>query len=228
MIARRLPWFACACICQLFAACQENKKSVPVTPSVEQYAAGTYGFDAAIVKKYQKDFVELKDDKGLVKVLISTQYQGRVMTSTLGGDSGTGFGWVNHKLIEAQQKLKQFNPVGGEERFWLGPEGGQFALYFSAGDSFNIKNWQVPPVLDTLPYSLVTADRTTASFYKEASLVNYAGTRFDIAISRKIRLLENEAIGPAIRRSATPNRPPNSARASAPSPPNLSPWTASP
>ena len=36
------------------------------------------------------------------------------------------------------------NVFGGEDRFWLGPEGGQFALYFKPGDPFDLDHWQVP------------------------------------------------------------------------------------
>ena len=32
------------------------------------------------------------------------------------------------------------NVFGGEDRFWLGPEGGQFALYFKAGDPFDLRS----------------------------------------------------------------------------------------
>ena len=36
------------------------------------------------------------------------------------------------------------NVFGGEDRFWLGPEGGQYALYFAKGEPFDFDHWQVP------------------------------------------------------------------------------------
>jgi hypothetical protein len=34
---------------------------------------------------------------------------------------------------------------GGEDRFWLGPEGGQYALYFNAGDPFDLDHYNDRP-----------------------------------------------------------------------------------
>ena len=96
----------------------------------------------AFLKKYTRKIVELSGNDGRSKVLLSADYQGRVMTSTASGDTGLSFGWLNHALISSGKKRKSFNPVGGEERFWLGPEGGQYSIYFKQGDSFTINNWQ--------------------------------------------------------------------------------------
>ena len=40
------------------------------------------------------------------------------------------------------------NVFGGEDRFWLGPEGGQYSLYFKPGDPFDLDHWQVPDAFD--------------------------------------------------------------------------------
>lgn len=55
------------------------------------------------------------------------------MTSTADGDGGDSYGWINYRFIEAGEQSQQFNPVGGEERFWIGPEGGAFSYYFKPG-----------------------------------------------------------------------------------------------
>jgi hypothetical protein len=88
----------------------------------------------------------------------------------------------------------QFNPVGGEERFWLGPEGGQYSIYFSKGDSFNIAHWQVPFVIDTLMWNVTDSNQTSATFTKSATLTNYSGTAFNLDITRKISLLDKNAV----------------------------------
>jgi hypothetical protein len=111
------------------------------------------------------------------------------MTSTAAGDTGASFGWLNYDLIAAKEKKKQFNPVGGEERFWLGPEGGQYSLYFKGADSFNIAHWQVPPVVDTVSWSVSTSDAAHATFTQQAQLTNYSGTVFHLTIERAISLL---------------------------------------
>lgn len=128
------------------------------------------------------------------KILLSADYQGRVMTSTADGDSGISFGWLNYALIGSGEKKKNFNPVGGEERFWLGPEGGQYSLYFKAGDSFNISAWQVPPLIDTVMYDVVEAKTSEVLFAKTNSIVNYSGNAFELNIQRRIRMVDKKSV----------------------------------
>jgi hypothetical protein len=170
-------------------SCNNNSSEKTTAPVADKK---TYATDAAFLKKHAGKMLELQNADGTAKVLLSAEYQGRVMTSTANGDTGSSFGWINYSLLETGQKKKQFNPIGGEERFWLGPEGGQYSLYFKGGDSFNIAHWQVPALIDTAPYDVVTADKTQAVFSKKASIQNYSGTQFDISIERTVRLLDEK------------------------------------
>ena len=159
----------------------------------------TYASDADFLKRHTQHIIELQSEDAKAKVLLSADYQGRVMTSTATGDSGTSYGWINYGLISAGEKKKQFNPVGGEERFWMGPEGGQYSIYFKAGDSFNIAHWQVPAIIDTIAYEVKQANKNQAVFTKSVSLINYSGTRFDITIERQISLLTKQQISENLR-----------------------------
>lgn len=150
---------------------------------------GTYAYDSAFLAKYDSTFIELKDESGSARLLISTTWQGRVMTSTSTGPEGNSYGWINYDLLASERKKKQFNPIGGEERFWLGPEGGQFSIYFAPGDTFNINKWQVPPAIDTLPFKVQSSSRGQALFATDAILKNYSNFEFNILIERRVRLL---------------------------------------
>ena len=57
------------------------------------------------------------------------------MTSTVGGLDGSSLGWVNRPAFISRKDPK-FTNYGAEERLWLGPEGGQFSLYFKPGSDF--------------------------------------------------------------------------------------------
>jgi len=87
------------------------------------------------------------------------------------------------------------NVFGGEDRFWLGPEGGQFALYFKPGDPFDVDHWQTPEPFDWGPWRLADASpsggagRTSVAFTKSMTLTNHAGTKFSLDVSRTVRLL---------------------------------------
>lgn len=174
-------------------ACNNPSDNQQKTLSDSSSQKGTYAYDAQFLQKHTKGIVELANSDG-AKVLLSSDYQGRVMTSSATGDSGTSFGWINYELISSGEKRKAFNPVGGEERFWLGPEGGQYSIYFKGRDSFNINHWQVPAIIDTVAYDVVSSSPNESLFSKKTSITNYIGTRFDINIERKISLLDKKAL----------------------------------
>ena len=170
-------------------ACNDSTSSGEQVTAADSTITNSYADDRKFLQEHSGGLLELSSADGKSKVLLSADYQGRVMTSSANGDDGRSFGWINYKLIQAPQKKAQFNPVGGEERFWLGPEGGQYSLYFKGGDSFNIDHWQVPALIDTLAYEVADSSKQKAVFTKKASLVNYSGTQFDFQIERSISLL---------------------------------------
>lgn len=190
----RVSFWAVLVVLTFAAACnnpamnKENK--VEHVPEV----IGSYGADLKFLQEHAPGAIELVSEDGSAKVLLSAEYQGRVMTSTATGDNGTSFGWLNYKLLAAAEKKKQFNPVGGEERFWLGPEGGQYSIYFKGKDSFAMANWQVPPLIDNVSFMLDNASGTAATFSKKAQLTNYSGTVFDLDIKRTIQLLKKAGV----------------------------------
>lgn len=169
-----------------FISCQPMNQAPDATPN--------YSSDSQFLRKHTQGIIELQDAEGKAKVLLSTEYQGRVMTSTSGGEHGTSYGWLNYDLLSSGQKKKQFNAIGGEERLWLGPEGGQYSFYFPHGSSFEMANWQVPALIDTVSYDVVESSPTHALFTKKATIANYAGTVFDMLIERKITLLTKNEI----------------------------------
>jgi hypothetical protein len=160
-------------------------------------AAGTFGYDNSFLNKHQKT-VLLSDSLSKAELIIIPGWQARVMTSTANGNEGFSYGWINYKLIESGKKVPHINAYGGEERLWLGPEGGQFSIYFAKGAKQEFKNWQVPGVLDTIGFELVSKSKTKASFNKKFSLTNYSGTIFDIEIERKVELLGRADIGKSL------------------------------
>ena len=155
---------------------------------------GTFAYDLAFLKKHHKDLVLLKDPSGGAQVIVLPAYQGRVMTSTADGEKGISFGWINYDLIAEGKFSEQFTALGGEERFWLGPEGGQFSLYFKKGADFTFNNWIVPRPIDSEPFNLISATETEAKFEKDMHLENYSGTMFDLKVSRNISLLDKKAL----------------------------------
>jgi hypothetical protein len=117
------------------------------------------------------------------------------MTSTSGGATGPSFGWLNREAIAAKERKPHINVFGGEDRFWLGPEGGQYSIFFAQGDPFDLEHWQTPEPIDWGPWEV--ADRTDSEvrFRKTIELVNYAETKLSLEVSRVIRIVDPGASG---------------------------------
>ncbi len=157
-----------------------------------QGRAASFGDDAAFLKSHT-DLIVLSDEKGAAKVAVAPAWQGRVMTSTAGADAGLSFGWINRELIASGKLVPHMNPFGGEDRFWMGPEGGQFSIFFAKGTKFEFADWFTPAVFDTLPYKVVRQSKDQAVFASEFTLTNYSGTQFEVAVNRAVRLLGSKA-----------------------------------
>jgi hypothetical protein len=132
------------------------------------------------------------------QVVVAPEYQGRVLTSTIGGDAAPSFGWLGRAAISSHARQPHMNVFGGEDRFWLGPEGGQFALYFKKGDTFDLAHWQVPEGFDWGPWDVVRQSAADVQFRKRLSLRNYSDTAFDIEVNRTVRLLGQSDIATAL------------------------------
>ena len=156
---------------------------------------GTFGFDLQFLKQYHKDLILLGDgsDAG-AQIIILPAYQGRVMTSTADGNGGMSFGWINYELIDSNKEEEHFHAFGGEERFWLGPEGGQFSIFFKKDDPFDFDHWYVPKAIDTESFILVSSSKTEVNFQREMYLKNYSGFEFNLRVNRHIRLLSKTEI----------------------------------
>ncbi len=181
-------------LCILLIACsssgrnEKNKRSdnIMVTDITKQYA-----YNREFLKKYTK-VIELKSNNSAIVIVPS--WQGRVMTSTSEGDKGFSSGWINHGLIESGTILPHINPFGGEERLWLGPEGGQFSIFFRKDQDFVYDNWQTPAFLDTMPFELNLLTDSSALLSIEMTAENYSGTPFNLRIERKVTLLTDKDI----------------------------------
>lgn len=159
--------------------------------------AKMFSDDLSFLSRYMEVIV-LEDTIDGGRVAISPALQGRVMTSTTGGESSMSYGWINRDLFESGDTLEQINVFGGEERFWLGPEGGQFSLFFEGGDPFDLEHWQTPRLIDLEPFDLVSQDLYKASFSKDARITNYSGFEFSLKIRREISILTGAQIEDAL------------------------------
>lgn len=155
---------------------------------------GSYAYDAQFLKDNGIEYTELVSADGNSKVMIVPVWQGRVMTTSASGDEGDSYGWINYSFIGEGKVSAQFNPVGGEERFWLGPEGGPFSLYFKEGKEQVYENWLVPSVIDTEAFDVKSQGSGSIHFVKNTRLTNASGTVFDMNIDRTVSLMNADEV----------------------------------
>ena len=155
---------------------------------------GSYAYDMDFLEKHNVEFLELTNRDSLARIIVVPEWQGRVMTSTANGRKGKSFGWINYDFIKKGEVSSQFNVFGGEERFWIGPEGGKFSIYFDEGREQAFSNWKVPPCLNTEAYDISQKGNGSVSMTKSVKLTNASGTDFILRIDRKLSLLSMEDI----------------------------------
>src|SRR5687768_8982453 len=128
-----------------------------MSPSELKDVKNGFAADVAFLKSHGSVIV-LSDQFGKSKIAISPALQGRVMTSTADGDEGTSFGWINRQYFAdaaAGKTNPHISPYGGEDRIWIGPEGGQFGIFFAKGTAFDLEHWFTPRWIDVEPFETV-------------------------------------------------------------------------
>lgn len=168
-------------ICMM--ACNSGKHQADAFPP------DSFGYDAAYLSEYQSAIV-LSSPDSQAQILVCPAYQGRIMTSTAGGRMGKSYGWLNYNQISAAETSEHINAYGGEDRFWMGPEGGQFSIFFAPGSEFVYDQWQTPAAIDSEPFELVSKASDRALFRRQMVLTNYSGVPLSLTVERELRLLD--------------------------------------
>ena len=114
----------------IFISCQSpSTKNQDEQKAMKNYAAGSFGYDLNFLKSKDSDVIVLQTEAGKAQVIVSPKYQGKVFTSTADGSKGKSFGWINYKAFKDELD-PHMNGYGGEDRLWLGPEGGKYSIFF--------------------------------------------------------------------------------------------------
>lgn len=174
------------------------------TPTATKATKQAFNDDVAFLQKHT-NVVILMDKSGQGRVAVLPKMQGRVMTSTAAGPNGYSFGWINREFITAGKLDPHMNAYGGEDRFWLGPEGGQFSIFFDKGVPFDMDHWHTPAPVDTEAWDLVSKTGQMAVLRKVMQVKNYSGTVFDLRVERQVRVLDREAALTLLNATAEPD-----------------------
>ena len=185
----KLTYLPIIAVTVLYACNNQPQKNNYQTVTVKK---GSFGYDLDFLRE-KDSIIVLRDSSGTSEIIISPKYQGKVFTSTAEGDTGKSFGWVNYKAFGAAVD-PHMNAYGGEDRLWLGPEGGKFALFFKKDTKMEFANWFTPAPFDHENWKVAGKNDTQVALTKEMSLVNYKDTKLDLKIDRRITLLKRTDI----------------------------------
>ncbi len=152
----------------------------------------TYARDVELLKNYS-EVVELIGASG-DRAAVVPAFQGRVMTSTTTGGEGRSFGWLNEPFLASRRDDPAFNNYGGEDRFWLGPEAGQFGLWFAADEPMDLAHVRTPAGFGAGAWPVTGRGERSIAMARQFHVTNRTGTRFDCAVERVIQLLDRDTV----------------------------------
>lgn len=152
----------------------------------------TYNYDLDFIRK-NTEVIELSSEDGQSRVMITPHYQGRVISSSNNGLKGTSNGWVNYNAFD-NDSLNTGQNIGGEDRLWIGPLGGQYSFYYQQIKPIYEDNWKVPNAFNAEPYEVINQSKSLVLMYKEMQLRNFIGTEFNIRVNKTISLLKKHEI----------------------------------
>lgn len=169
--------------------------------AAQRVSGNSFGEVVSFVNQHSKLLV-LSDEGSGASIAVWPAMQGCVLTSSAAGPGGLSFGWINRELIASGKVQQHINAVGGEDRIWVGPEGGQFSVFFAPGAPFDLNHWYTPTPIDTEPFKIVSQTNTSVALRSAFSLTNYTGTMFEAQIDRQVRLLPEAEVWRGLRVAA--------------------------
>jgi hypothetical protein len=149
------------------------------------------------------DVILLKAPSG-GRVVVSPRYQGRVMTSAV-RESGRSLGWVNRAAIDSGAVGTAFDNYGGEDRFWLGPEAGQYALFFKPGQAYDVDLWQTPAGFQEGTWDVLRREEQSVDLRQSMRVQNQLETVFDLQVERGVSVLAAEQVSSLLGVQPAPN-----------------------
>lgn len=160
---------------------------------MKTYEKGTFGYDLHYLSD-KDSLVILSSDDSLSQVIVSPKLQGKVFTSTASGAEGKSLGFLNYKVFESEENNKHMHGYGGENRLWIGPEGGRYSVFFKPGVEQVYDNWFAPAPFDNEPWRLISSDKHSVRMEKDMEMSNYEGKSMHFKIGREVSLLSKADI----------------------------------
>ncbi|MDR0699114.1 MAG: hypothetical protein LBG28_07865 [Tannerella sp.] len=159
---------------------------------------GTFRYDLNYLSGKDDKLTVLSGNEGRSQIIVSPKYQAKVFTATAEGLSGKSLGFINYRVLDSDVIDEHMNGYGGENRFWLGPEGGTYSIFFERGKTQVYDNWHTPKPIDIETWEITSANSKKVTFKKEMEVINYLGNLLALRAERTVSLLEEAEIQSAL------------------------------
>lgn len=116
------------------------------------------------------------------------------MTSIAKDLDGNNYGWMHYELVASGEFQTHINPLGDEDRFWIGSEGRLSSILFKADTEFTFDNWFTPHAADIEALEVAEQSEKAVSVRKNMHLVNYQNFEFEFEVKRQVKLFESTEI----------------------------------
>lgn len=154
--------------------------------SVKPRESVSFEEDLIFLREYIQPII-LKD--GDRQVIVSSEYQGRVFTSTSRGLKGDSYGWFNKKSIAQDPDRNQISKAGGGGRIWFGPDQGPNSVFVGIHPDTQELTKMSPKDLDTLSFEVTKTTSKSVTLKQSLKLINALRFNFYINVNRKIELI---------------------------------------
>lgn len=143
--------------------------------------------DAGFLAKHADGQLVISGTGGFV---YTPSLQGRVMISAL-DLSEPSLGFLNYDEVESPSGEGPFANYGGEDRFWIGPEGSAYSYFFNPGDDMDLDHWRVPVDLNEGVFHATTSANRME---RRMTLVNAKQQKFHLRVERNIEVPTTEEV----------------------------------
>ncbi len=151
--------------------------------------------DLKLLNQYINPIVLISGEK---QIVVSSEFQGRILTSTAKGLKGRSYGWFNKKLLTGGDSFQQKSKLGGEGRIWFGPDQGPYTLFFEIDSLTGEKNHKSPIDLDTISFPILSKTEKSVTLGNRLKIKNMNGFVFAVDVKRKIALLDEAFVNKSL------------------------------
>ncbi|MBL8693056.1 MAG: hypothetical protein JNJ88_03075 [Planctomycetes bacterium] len=130
---------------------------------------------------------ELRHEESSARTFVAPELEGRVMTTAIGSIASAA--WMDPRAFALRGSASRFHNYGGQDRLWIGPEGGDFGWFFDPGAPCEGSHWRVPSELNVGPMEVVDASHWDVHMQRSLTLTNRRGDRFSGRLERSVRVL---------------------------------------